>query len=159
MSVPVPLDLGASCSAQVRHPENKAPTGASTQQEGVSSVEYLPTQEELRRRLRAARALKDLTVAQLAASIPSEARLGERTLRKLENGETMLTPPLLRELAARLGLPYTWFTVPDLGAALGGETFEERLSALEAAQLALAESMRGPGRQIRHEPGPRDGDQ
>jgi transcriptional regulator with XRE-family HTH domain len=118
-------------------------------------TEYLPEQDELRRRLRAARALKDLTVAQLAAKIPPAARLGERTLRKLENGETMLTPPLLRELAARLELPYAWFTVPDLGSALGGDdSFEGRLAALEQAQAALAAAWEDRrGRQIRHEPG------
>jgi transcriptional regulator with XRE-family HTH domain len=114
-------------------------------------MDYLPEQDELRRRLRAARALRDLTVAQLVELIPPEARLGERTLRKLENGETMLTPPLLRELAARLSLPYAWFTVPDLGAALGGETFEERLRALEIAQERMARSVQGR-RQIEHEP-------
>jgi hypothetical protein len=65
----------------------------------------------------------------------------------------MLTPPLLRELAARLGLPYAWFTVPDLGAALGGESFEERLSVLEHAQQRLVETMRTE-RTIRHERGP-----
>jgi len=118
-------------------------------------MDYLPEQEELRRRLRAARALRDLTMVQLAALIPSEARLGERTLRKLENGETQLTPPILRELAARLSLPYAWFTVPDLAAAIRGEGLEERLAALEAAQAALWDSIHhAPARRgIRHERG------
>jgi transcriptional regulator with XRE-family HTH domain len=114
-------------------------------------MESLPEQEELRRRLRAARALKDLTVTQLAALLPPEAKLGERTLRKLESGESLLTPPIMRELAARMGLPYRWFAVPDLPAAIGGDTFEERLAALEAAQARLAESL-AEGRQIRHLP-------
>jgi transcriptional regulator with XRE-family HTH domain len=118
-------------------------------------TEYLPEQDELRCRLRAARALRNLTVAQLAERIPASARLGERTLRKLENGESQLTPPVLRELAVRLDLPYAWFTVPDLGAAIGGETFDERLAALEYAQKRLWELAAGqappplPG-EIRH---------
>lgn len=115
--------------------------------------DFLPEQEELRRRLRAARALRDLTVVQLAELIPAQARLGERTLRKLEGGESSLTPPVLRELAAQLNLPYAWFTVPDLGAAIGGETFEERVQALEVAQARLAETLRPASRRIRHEPG------
>ena len=105
-------------------------------------METLPEQEELRRRLRAARVLRDLTVAQLAAQIPSEAKLGERTLRKLEGGESQLTPPILRELAVRLGMPYAWFTVPDLGAAIGGETFSERLANLERSQQAMWDLVR-----------------
>lgn len=120
-------------------------------------MDYLPEQEELRRRLRAARVLRDLTVVQLADLIPASARLGERTLRKLENGETQLTPPILRELAARLQLPYTWFTAPDLAAAIGGESFEERLAALEQDRRALWDSIRSaqqPPRGIRHERGP-----
>jgi transcriptional regulator with XRE-family HTH domain len=113
-------------------------------------MENLPEQEELRRRLRAARALRDLTVAQLAEQIPASARLGERTLRKLESGESQLTPPLLRELAARLDLPYRWFTVPDVAAALGGEELEQRMAALESAFEAIREAP--PGRRgIRHE--------
>jgi transcriptional regulator with XRE-family HTH domain len=117
-------------------------------------MEHLPEQDELRRRLRAARALRDLTIPQLVALIPPEAKLGERTLRKLETGETQLTPPILRELAARLGLPYSWFSVPDLGQAIGGETFDERLRALETAQEQLWDTIRAqpPRRGIRHEP-------
>jgi transcriptional regulator with XRE-family HTH domain len=116
-------------------------------------MEYLPEQDELRRRLQAGRALRGLTVRQLADLIPPEAKLGERTLRKLESGESQLTPPILRELAARLQLPYSWFAVPDLGTAVGGGTFDERLAALEAAQARIWESIREPPREIRHEPG------
>lgn len=106
-------------------------------------TDYLPEQDELQCRLRAARALRNLTVAQLADRIPASARLGERTLRKLENGESQLTPPVLRELAARLDLPYAWFTVPDIAAAINPETFDERLEALERAQAAMWELMQG----------------
>jgi hypothetical protein len=97
-------------------------------------VESQLEQEELRRRLRAARELRGVkTIKELAELCAPNARLGERTLRKLESGESVLTPPILRELAATLDLPYAWFTVPDLGAAVGGQPFEDRLSALEAA--------------------------
>lgn len=122
-------------------------------------TEYLPEQDELQCRLRAARVLRNLTVPQLAERIPASARLGERTLRKLENGESQLTPPILRELAARLDLPYAWFTVPNLGAAIGGESFDERLAALEQAQARLWELAAGqappllPGA-ARHTPAP-----
>jgi transcriptional regulator with XRE-family HTH domain len=88
-------------------------------------------QPDLRRRLRAARALRGLNIAQLVEKIPAEAHIGERTYRKLEGGESDLTPPLLRELAVHLGVPYSWFTVPDLASAIGGLTFEERVCALE----------------------------
>jgi transcriptional regulator with XRE-family HTH domain len=113
--------------------------------------DYLPEQAELRCRLRAARALRDLTVQQLADLIPAEARLGERTLRKLESGESQLTPPILRELAVRLELPYEWFSVPDLGAAIGGGTFDDRIRALERAQAQLWEMIHA-GSGIRHVP-------
>lgn len=97
-------------------------------------MNQLPSQEELRRRMKAARALCDLTVAQLAELMPPEARLSEKTLYKLEGGQTQITLPILRELAVRLGVPLEWFTVPDLRRALGalGEGGIERLAALEA---------------------------
>jgi hypothetical protein len=52
---------------------------------------------------------------------------------------------VLRELAARMDLPYAWFTVPDIGAAIGGETFDERLAALELAQERLWQALREGG--------------
>lgn len=119
-------------------------------------MEHLPEQEELRRRLKAARALRDLTLKQLAEQIPAEAKLGERTLRKLDSGESILTPPILRELAASMSLPYAWFTVPDLAAAVGGETFEERLTLMERAMSELWATVRpAPARagSVRHTSG------
>jgi hypothetical protein len=74
----------------------------------------LPSQEELRRRLRAARILRGFaTMEELAAVIPPESKLGERTLRKLEYGENTITPPILRELCVALDVGYDWFTVVD----------------------------------------------
>jgi transcriptional regulator with XRE-family HTH domain len=104
----------------------------------------LPTQDELRRRLRAARALKELTVPELAQRIPPEAKLSLSTLRKIESGERDLNPAVLRELANWLGVPYAWFTVPDVGLAVGmsDETFEGRLAALETSQQALWAAVR-----------------
>lgn len=120
-------------------------------------MDELPSQDELRRRLRAARALRDLTVAQLAERIPPDARLSLSTLRKIESGERDLNVATLRELAARLGVAYAWFTVPDLGQAVGhaDATFEDRLMALEASQAAMWASLREgrpPRGSIRHEP-------
>jgi hypothetical protein len=89
-----------------------------------------PDQEDLRRRLRAARVLRDITV--------------QRTLRKLESGETQLTPPLMRELAVALTVPYEWFTVPDLPRAVAepDPSMADRVRALERAQEQLWELAR-----------------
>jgi transcriptional regulator with XRE-family HTH domain len=91
----------------------------------------LPPQDELRRRLRAARLLADMTIVELAQRLPAEAQLGERVLRKLENGETMLKPQILRELANALAFPYEWFTVADLRDSLVPNRVDERLVRLE----------------------------
>lgn len=79
----------------------------------------LPPQEDLKRRLRAGRVLADLTINELAERVDPDAGLGERTLRKLESGETQLRAPLLRELAEALDLPYEWFTVPSIAEVFG----------------------------------------
>ena len=60
-----------------------------------------------------------VNVKDLAAAIGPDAGLGERTLRKLESGESPLRPPAMREIAQACGLPYEFFTVdfqrlPDL---------------------------------------------
>jgi transcriptional regulator with XRE-family HTH domain len=121
-------------------------------------VETLPEQEELRRRLRAARALRDLTVEKLAERIPAERRLGVRTLRKLESGERELTADLCRQLATYIGVPYEWFTVEDVAATVGGSKgggLAARLAAVEASQAEMwaeIRSARGNRRGVRHEP-------
>lgn len=98
----------------------------------------LPPQDDLRRRLRAARVLQDLTIADLCERIHPSARIGERTLRKLESGETLLTIKELRELALALGIPLEWFTLPDPMQRIAGESADPaslaaRMTALEHA--------------------------
>lgn len=107
----------------------------------------LPSQDELRRRLRAGRVLADLTVAELAGKVDPEAGLGERTLRKLESGETQIRTPVLRELAWALGLPYAWFTVESIPAQFrpGDEQWYVDLAALAERQAAFEREIRGEG--------------
>lgn len=95
------------------------------------------SQEEKRRRLRAARVLRDVSFADLAARIAPENRLSERTLRKIESGEERIREAHLRTIAPALGLPYEWFTVCDLGAALIADEIEARLASVEEALQAL----------------------
>jgi transcriptional regulator with XRE-family HTH domain len=101
-----------------------------------------PDQEELRRRLRAARALKGLTQPGLAALIPADAKLSLSTLRKIESGERPLDPRTLRELATRIGVSYEWFLVPDLAEAVEGFALESRLRALEENLPKLQQAVR-----------------
>ena len=88
-------------------------------------------QTELRRRLKAARVLRDLTVQELLERIPPEARIGVRTYRKWESGESELTPPILRELAVALELPYEWFTAASVTEGLVDNLLADRLRRLE----------------------------
>jgi transcriptional regulator with XRE-family HTH domain len=95
----------------------------------------LPPPDQLRRRIRAARALAGFDdVADLASRVHSSARLSERTLRKLETGESDPTVPQLREIAATCGVAWEWFTHPDLAHAPARDDpeIEPRLAALEA---------------------------
>jgi len=82
---------------------------------------------------------------QLADLIPPASKLGERTLRKLEYGESVLTPPILRELAVALGVSYEWFTVPDLRTALGTRdaATEARLLEMERRLTVVLERLDG----------------
>lgn len=99
--------------------------------------------------MRAARALAGFkSVADLAQAIPSEADLGERTLRKFESGESELRPPVMREIAAACRLPYEFFSVDftRLGEIANADRLgelhetllqiEARLATLEAEELA-----------------------
>jgi transcriptional regulator with XRE-family HTH domain len=81
----------------------------------------------------------------LAKMMPPDAKLSLSTLRKIESGERKLDVSLLRELATRIGVPYAWFTVPDVGLAVlgaGSDSLEDRVLAVEAAQAALARDLR-----------------
>lgn len=114
----------------------------------------LPSQEELRRRIRAARILRGFaTMEELAAVIPPESKLGERTLRKLEYGENTITPPILRELCVALDVGYDWFTVadplravsePDTSVAQRLDEHAGLLARLDQALQELAQGARGP---------------
>lgn len=124
----------------------------------------LPSQEELQRRLRAARVLCDLTFQELAALIPAEAGMGERVLRRLEGGESVLRPPALRELCEALGLDYAWWTVPSIPDAVSAAarhtdlppagSFDERLAAVERW---IAETGGGNGESSAQPPAKRRG--
>lgn len=102
----------------------------------------LPEQDDLRRRLRAARVLADITVADLAKLVTPDSKLSERTLRKLEAGETLLTAPILRELAAALGFTYEWFTCDDLRTAMRSDDLEQELRDHRDQTEAALEQLR-----------------
>jgi outer membrane murein-binding lipoprotein Lpp len=98
-------------------------------------------QEQLRRRMRAARALAGYKVmSDLAAAIPKESQLGERKLRALESGEDALRPPALREIAAACGLPYEFFTADllTLFAGLADQQIQLLASRVNGYEAALA---------------------
>lgn len=90
--------------------------------------------------------------------MPADAKLSLSTLRKIESGERKLDTAVLRELSARIGVPYAWFTVPDVAQAVlgsAGESVEDRLIALETAQASLAQGLRslaGRREAVRHKP-------
>lgn len=76
-------------------------------------------QEELRRRVRAARGYADLSIDQLAEAVG----IGRNTIIRIDNGEREVKQMELRQIAAVCGLPYEFFTVdfaeiPELYAAL-----------------------------------------
>jgi transcriptional regulator with XRE-family HTH domain len=93
--------------------------------------------------MRAARALQDITVRALAERLDPSWKLSERTLRKLETGESEITERALRPIADALEMPYQWFITPDPLAPFRGElsdaeAFESRLAALEERISELA---------------------
>jgi hypothetical protein len=90
---------------------------------------------EIRRRLRAARALakptkdelrdgdpdpsRGITVVELAARVQDEWPVSAKTLGAIERGEREARPMELRTIAAACDLPYEFFTA-DLNATLAG---------------------------------------
>jgi transcriptional regulator with XRE-family HTH domain len=103
-----------------------------------TTMATLPEQSELRSRLRAARTLQGVTLKDLAARLDPSWKLSERTLRKLENGESDITERALRPIAEALEVPYQWLIAPDpfgpwrVASPEAQAEFERRLSALEA---------------------------
>ena len=98
----------------------------------------MPPQDELRRRLRGARLLLDLTLADVAGKIPPEAEITERALRYMETGQTRIKGPLLREIAIAMDVPYEFFVAPDWRSRFkvdrdAQRIFEARLRVLEKA--------------------------
>lgn len=103
----------------------------------------LPSQEELRRRVKAGRHLAGYTsTKELAVAIGDSARLGERTLRKLEAGERDLQLPHLRVIAESCDLPVEFFTVASIGDAIRASTRAEADESL-AARVADLEAKLG----------------
>lgn len=98
-------------------------------------------QDELRRRLRAARILRSVTLKELADRLDRSERLSERTLRKLENGESDVSERSLRPIAQALQIPYEWFIVEDvfISASNSDDAFEQRLISV---QRGIAEVLR-----------------
>jgi transcriptional regulator with XRE-family HTH domain len=104
--------------------------------------------QEIRRRLRAARAYADLSLDGLAAAV----EIGRNTLVRIENGSRNPKAMELRAVADACGLPYEFFTVDfaDLaalahigaGEVLGHDALRETVIAAvdEAFDRKLAES-------------------
>jgi len=112
----------------------------------------LPSQPDLQSRLRAARTLRQVTLKELASRLDASWKLSERTLRKLESGESEITERALRPIADALDVPYQWLIAPDPFApwhAPSAEVqaeFERRLSALEA-RIEAASAPQAPAPQ------------
>lgn len=90
-------------------------------------------QEEIRRRIRAAMALADIgSWEQLAEETP----LSRSTLKDLGTVRGRAEETHLRVIAAACELPYSWFTIADIGGAVMREDEDpavgERLEALES---------------------------
>lgn len=90
-------------------------------------------QEEIRRRIRAAMALADIgSWEQLAERTP----LSRSTLKDLGTVRGRAEETHLRVIAAACDLPYSWFTIGDIGGAVTREDEDpavgERLEALES---------------------------
>jgi transcriptional regulator with XRE-family HTH domain len=96
------------------------------------------TQDDIRRRIRAAMALAGFTSwDQLAENTD----LSRSTVKDLGTSRGRARESHLRVIAAACGLPYAWFTVPDIGAAIAREDEDasvlERLEAVERQVAAL----------------------
>lgn len=93
--------------------------------------------EELRRRLRAARALVGVTVEELAERLATEG-LSAKTIGNVERGTRTIRPMELREIAAALGVSYEFFTVPlDRLAGPASDGVGEIIARLDRIEDAL----------------------
>lgn len=110
-------------------------------------------QATLRRRLRAARALQDVSLRELAGRLDPSWKLSERTLRKLESGESEVTERALHAIADALGVPFGWLIAEDpfgpwrtTATPQMAAEFERRLSELEARIERESPRSAPPGR-------------
>jgi hypothetical protein len=95
-------------------------------------------QEEIRRRIRAAMALADISSFERLAEV---TKLSRSTLKDLGTRRGRADEKHLRVIAAHCDLPYSWFTVADVGQAVSRDDEDpavgERLEALEQIVAAL----------------------
>jgi uncharacterized protein YceH (UPF0502 family) len=103
-------------------------------------------QTEIRRRIRAAMALADIgSWDELARRVP----LSRSTVKDLGTPRGRAEETHLRVIAAACDVPYAWFTVPDLRAAVAREDEEpslaERVEALERRIEALSRQLSAAG--------------
>jgi uncharacterized small protein (DUF1192 family) len=99
---------------------------------------------QTRRRVKAARAIAGLSVAELAARI-DQSGLGERTLRALEGeGGRQFRPMELQAIAQACDLPYEFFTVDFRKLSLASGTLEDRLAVVEDEVRRLARERAAP---------------
>lgn len=99
-------------------------------------------QDQLRRRIRAAMALDGVSSWEdLADKTPFSRSL----LKDLGTERARVEEKHLRSIAAACGVPYAWFTVPELAQALDGAedaTLGERVEALERRVEAQVTELR-----------------
>lgn len=103
-------------------------------------------QAEIRRRIRAAMALADISSwDELARRVP----LSRSTVKDLGTPRGRAEETHLRVIAAACDVPYAWFTVPDLRAAVAREDEEpslaERVEALEGRVDTLVKQISATG--------------
>jgi hypothetical protein len=103
-------------------------------------------QREIRRRIRAAMALADIgSWEELARRVP----LSRSTVKDLGTVRGRAEETHLRVIAAACDVPYSWFTVPDLKAAVEREDEEpslaERVEALESRVDAITRQLSAAG--------------
>ena len=90
------------------------------------------SQDDIRRRIRAAMALAGFTSWDQLAD---HTDLSRSTVKDLGTNRGRAKEHHLRVIAAACGLPYEWFTIPDIAATIprenGDASLPERVEALE----------------------------